>query len=493
MLLFNKPETSLLLVKILFAMPLIFAAWKHVKGVLLPYAVSAGVAIAVLSIKFSLDETSSVARHYIPVFSGHTDGQILIASFGGGLLLALLAFVTLNYGSRLSRATANIVFRILAVWMILFFGSTAHLIVDRADYRTKQVDYEQSKITYQQTTLNNKLELYDPILPANYRKSTVYATDNSSKHASYAVVYSSGSRSGADITVAVSLGKISGSCDNSMTPRIKIDGSKRSYSCNIVLRSDDGQDVYGYRYLSNLKYQGIDPKTLSPDELKHIQPSIFYIQKSDNLISLEYGTQNNGSSPLNAVAVGNFADSLNPLDANAKEKFINKFIKPAKPIKPQGPNNVYRDSVMLSFIFAAYLAIFLWAIENVFKKAGRKYWQTYVPVMNLWVLTKIAGRPGWWSLLAYLDTNPYSAANTQFLLRNAVLSPVLIPLMTVMTLIRFILFILVSTSMAKRFGKPKLFSILLIIPPFPGYLILGFDKSRYIQELHKSAVENLGD
>lgn len=483
------PFTAALLV-----LPLALAAWKRIEGILLPYAVSVGIALSVLSIKSVLGDVSESdnVRNYIPVFSDHIDSQIFIASSAVCLVTALVVFVAANYGPRLSRVVSNLFFRILAIWMIFFFSPTAYWIVDKAEVQAKQADYEKAKIFYEQTTLDEKLFIYDPVMPASYEKSSAYANDDSPEHASYALLYSSKDARLSDITVKVSLDKVPGNCEDTMVPRVQTDKTDQLYSCDIVLKSDGGQNIYGYRHLSDLPYQGIDPKNLSADDLRHVQPDIFYIQKSDNLIELSYGNYSDKQlNPLNISAVNAFADSLKPLSAAAKAEFITQSIKPPIPLQPLGPNEEYRSAAIRSVAIAFYVAIFLWAMEKLFTKAGRTYWKVYIPIVNLWILTKIAGRPGWWSLLAYLDTNPYSSANVMFILRNVLFSPVLIPLMTIMTIIRFILFVLVSTSMTERFGKPKLFSLLLIIPPFPGYLILGFDKSEYQKKPDQSVEPNI--
>jgi|ERR1700692_872256 Family of unknown function (DUF5684) len=89
------------------------------------------------------------------------------------------------------------------------------------------------------------------------------------------------------------------------------------------------------------------------------------------------------------------------------------------------------------------------AMWKVFSKAGQPGWACIIPIYNLYVLCKIAGRPGWWVLL------------------------MLIPF------VNFIILIIVAIDIAKAFGKGVGFGIGLILLPFIFYPILGFGSAQY--------------
>jgi hypothetical protein len=72
-----------------------------------------------------------------------------------------------------------------------------------------------------------------------------------------------------------------------------------------------------------------------------------------------------------------------------------------------------------------------------------------VPIYNLIVLLKIAGRPLWWFLLF------------------------LVPI------VNLVVAILVSLDVAKKFGQSTGFGIGLALLPFIFYPVLGFGKATY--------------
>lgn len=97
-------------------------------------------------------------------------------------------------------------------------------------------------------------------------------------------------------------------------------------------------------------------------------------------------------------------------------------------------------------ILALIIIIALW---KVFTKAGQPGWACLIPIYNLYILLKIAGKPAWWIILF------------------------LIPV------VNFIMAIIVSIAVANSFGKSTLFGLGLAFFPFIFYLILGFGDARY--------------
>ena len=87
---------------------------------------------------------------------------------------------------------------------------------------------------------------------------------------------------------------------------------------------------------------------------------------------------------------------------------------------------------------------------KTFDKAYQPGWASIIPLVNLYFLLKIAGRPGWW-LILYL-----------------------IPF------VNFVIPIIVSLDVAKAFNKDALFGIILLwlLPPV-GYILLGFGDAKY--------------
>ena len=90
------------------------------------------------------------------------------------------------------------------------------------------------------------------------------------------------------------------------------------------------------------------------------------------------------------------------------------------------------------------------ALWRVFAKAGWPGILAIIPIVNMFILVKIAGYSAWLGLLY------------------------LIPIANV------VLAIIVAIKVGERFGKGGAFSFfLLFLFPFIGYLILGFGDARY--------------
>jgi len=103
----------------------------------------------------------------------------------------------------------------------------------------------------------------------------------------------------------------------------------------------------------------------------------------------------------------------------------------------------------VGIVYLALIIVTIAAMWKVFEKAGEPGWAAIIPIYNLVVLLKIAGKPIWWIILA------------------------LIPL------VNLIVFILVGIGVAERFGKGAGFGIGLALLPFIFYPMLAWGDARY--------------
>ena len=114
-------------------------------------------------------------------------------------------------------------------------------------------------------------------------------------------------------------------------------------------------------------------------------------------------------------------------------------------------NSAAAQGVAMVFVvlWAAIALLMIASLWKVFTKAGEPGWAAIVPIYNLIVLLKIAGKPAWWFLL------------------------MLIPV------VNFIVAIIMVIALAKNFGKGTGFAIglLLLAPIF--YPVLGFGSAKY--------------
>lgn len=108
--------------------------------------------------------------------------------------------------------------------------------------------------------------------------------------------------------------------------------------------------------------------------------------------------------------------------------------------------------IVALFIVLIYLAIILAVIVGMWKmfaKAGQPGWAAIVPIYNIYILTKIVGRPWWWLIM------------------------MLIPFVSI------IFAIIMMIDLAKSFGKGTGFGIGLAFLTPIFIPILGFGSAQY--------------
>jgi uncharacterized protein DUF5684 len=101
-------------------------------------------------------------------------------------------------------------------------------------------------------------------------------------------------------------------------------------------------------------------------------------------------------------------------------------------------------------LYVAVVVLEIVAMWTVFTKAGRPGWASIVPIYNLYVLLKVAGREGWWIVLF------------------------LIPLVNV------VVWFIVAIDLAKCFGKTAGFGVGIALLSFVFIPILAFGDARYL-------------
>ena len=103
----------------------------------------------------------------------------------------------------------------------------------------------------------------------------------------------------------------------------------------------------------------------------------------------------------------------------------------------------------IMFVYFAVLILCIVSMWKIFSKAGQPGWASIIPIYNVLVLLKVAGKPGWWFLLF------------------------LIPL------VNFVIAIIVTLALAERFGKGAGFGVGLLLLPIVFLPILAFGSATY--------------
>ena len=102
--------------------------------------------------------------------------------------------------------------------------------------------------------------------------------------------------------------------------------------------------------------------------------------------------------------------------------------------------------------------IFTWLIIAVitivgqwktFEKAGQPGWACIIPIYNIYIMTKIAGKPGIWTLLCFIP------------------------------LANIIFIIWIYNMISKSFGKDEGFTVGLVLLGIIFWPILGFSNAEY--------------
>jgi len=102
-------------------------------------------------------------------------------------------------------------------------------------------------------------------------------------------------------------------------------------------------------------------------------------------------------------------------------------------------------------VFWCALLIFqIAAMWKVFVKAGQPGWAAIIPIYNAYIMTKIAGKPGWWLLMF------------------------LIPVVNI------IFAVWLYNMISKSFGKEEGFTVGLVLLGIVFWPILGFGAAKYL-------------
>ncbi len=100
-------------------------------------------------------------------------------------------------------------------------------------------------------------------------------------------------------------------------------------------------------------------------------------------------------------------------------------------------------------IYLALVVVVIAGMWKMFEKANQPGWGALIPIYNIILLLKVAGKPVWWILLLFIP------------------------------LVNIVISILVYAAVARNFGRGVGFTIGLIFLPIVFVPILGFGEAKY--------------
>ncbi len=108
-------------------------------------------------------------------------------------------------------------------------------------------------------------------------------------------------------------------------------------------------------------------------------------------------------------------------------------------------------------IFMALVAVFMVVtVWIMFEKAGQPGWAILIPIYNVLILLKVAGKEWWWVFGILLGIIPF-----------------------VGWILGIVWHVLVAHGISKNFGKEAGFTVGMVLLPFVFYPILAFGDAKY--------------
>jgi hypothetical protein len=154
------------------------------------------------------------------------------------------------------------------------------------------------------------------------------------------------------------------------------------------------------------------------------------------------------ASPPQGKPLADNKPAVQPSDSPVRKPLPLITTKPAAPASASSALTAMLGGGMLAPILLIFVILIV-SFWKIFRKAGEAGWKGVIPIYNMFVLIKIAGKPWWWFLL------------------------LLVPL------VNMVIGILLSIALAKRFDQGTLFGLGLAFFGFIFYPVLAFGKATY--------------
>ena len=124
---------------------------------------------------------------------------------------------------------------------------------------------------------------------------------------------------------------------------------------------------------------------------------------------------------------------------------------------------IARLALVLFILFLVWVV----AMMRINSKAGLPGWLAIIPIVNMFILAQIAGKPGWWGLLW-----------SGLIILSYVFSHPIVQIVIVIG--DLFLWVIITLGLAKNFGKGGGFTAGLLLLPWIFHCILGFGSTQYL-------------
>ncbi len=104
---------------------------------------------------------------------------------------------------------------------------------------------------------------------------------------------------------------------------------------------------------------------------------------------------------------------------------------------------------MFWIVYLAVIVAVFAGFWKAFEKAGVPGWAAIVPIFNIYVMTKMADKPGWWVVLVFIP------------------------------LVNLVVIILICVAIAPKFGKSEGFGVGMALLSFIFWPIVGFGDAQW--------------
>jgi hypothetical protein len=138
------------------------------------------------------------------------------------------------------------------------------------------------------------------------------------------------------------------------------------------------------------------------------------------------------------------------------------------------------NPMMSILIMLAFFVIFLLpcalGVSKLLKKAGLPGWKGFVPVYNLYLITKVVGKPGWWTLLA---TSNYLFVILWGVIGGSTDDDLYKVIYFSLSILSLVFLIRIFNMLSFSYGKDSGFTVGLVMLPFVFFPILGYGNAKY--------------